>query len=793
MSCNNLYSEAETERFQLATNMYNLLLPNDAFNCKTYHMLILIFAIILYLYITDMYISYLYKDFKNKNASYVNYFVIFIIAHFIFFLFMNILLRYVPYDEAGYKNMYRSESNYGLSANGYYSAFIILVFIAFGIHFWFNSSETLFSTYTAIYILYFCLYIVGLHFLFFMIVIVESFKNNKTPWDYAQVGSWDWTADVSYDSENVFYYKYMNLDSAPWFFNHTIDPLMYNIHQIFGIKNIRQYAYGLFVMLAIYACIVVMLLTIIIFFKNDNGTVKTLWEFIVESFKTLIPMIILFILLTFVVITTDYNTAINKCILLDRNALYKYDLNKLNNVVTPYIKMYDNYTNSANMQNKDYLYNYIVFNVLISYFTNYLNVFDASLMKAEIVIGTPYNTTHHYFSDLDAKFKDRRYFYNTSAKFGAIDNNDRINEEMFKEYYKKIFDIVLEKDIALQTTRDDVDRRYVNKILQNIFKGDSDANTKLSGELANFDAFKISDDTATKDNIILTKDKIAPTNIPRTNNFITNFGKIKFNIYKLFQIFEKFNENIEEYNNQNQTNVDNTKRKDLLSHLQFFFEDNDKNSDCIPYKFLLVKTFTPSDISDADFSSYEARYGNQIKRTINTFILHILSLYKDYNAMLLQKVDADYVNTFNQQIITTFKALKDTQTKVELLNDNTKLIYMYYTLNNFAVPMKSTDNYLKNLIQNNAYKITGAKYELSLIDNKTNDIFKNYDNVASIMHGNGEEMRRTFDTYDNIFLHYTDKLATIDSKANHTASDIIFIYIFKMIMIFIVYKIVNIE
>ena len=45
--CNNIYCEAETGRFNLAKNSYDLLLPNDNFNTKTYYYTIL-FVIVLF-------------------------------------------------------------------------------------------------------------------------------------------------------------------------------------------------------------------------------------------------------------------------------------------------------------------------------------------------------------------------------------------------------------------------------------------------------------------------------------------------------------------------------------------------------------------------------------------------------------------------------------------------------------------------------------------------------------------------------------------------------------------------
>jgi hypothetical protein len=40
--CNNIYCEAETDRYQIAKNSYNLRMPNDVFNSKTYTIFVFI-------------------------------------------------------------------------------------------------------------------------------------------------------------------------------------------------------------------------------------------------------------------------------------------------------------------------------------------------------------------------------------------------------------------------------------------------------------------------------------------------------------------------------------------------------------------------------------------------------------------------------------------------------------------------------------------------------------------------------------------------------------------------------
>ena len=47
--CNDIYCEAETSRFKIADNSYNLLSSNDIFNTKTYYVMILIIILAIYI------------------------------------------------------------------------------------------------------------------------------------------------------------------------------------------------------------------------------------------------------------------------------------------------------------------------------------------------------------------------------------------------------------------------------------------------------------------------------------------------------------------------------------------------------------------------------------------------------------------------------------------------------------------------------------------------------------------------------------------------------------------------
>ena len=116
--CNNIYCEAETGRFNLAKNSYDLLLPNDNFNTKTYYYTIL-FVIVL-LFIDLMYKFWKYNDLFIPYLSNINgeYFIAYLkifpyILSFliVFILTVMIIRRYAPTSSKGYKAYFNTDND----------------------------------------------------------------------------------------------------------------------------------------------------------------------------------------------------------------------------------------------------------------------------------------------------------------------------------------------------------------------------------------------------------------------------------------------------------------------------------------------------------------------------------------------------------------------------------------------------------------------------------------------------------------------------------------------------------
>lgn len=361
--CNNLYCEAETGRFQLAKNVYNLALPNDIYNAKTYTIFVLIYAIILFIYAFHLFMSFLKED--KKNFKYSKYFISFIILYLLICFIMIIVMRYVPYDEKGYLNYFKKENNYGLSADAFNSLiFTILIILLLVFFIIFNRDRTFDNIPMVIFIsLYF---IFALYFLFNMINIVAAFKDNKHPYEKEKnshfVKDENYTVDISYASENIYYDKYFDMKDIPNSIFTVHNGFFYNIHEIY-MKNFIIHAIALFILFSLIA------LGYIIYKKINDKNDKN--DNILENYLSpLTPFFILLILLIYILNFTSFNTAFNKLVLYGAtSSSYKRNLNQLNNVVTPFIKM-------GKEENKhiNYLYHCVILNVFMSYLHNYINI-----------------------------------------------------------------------------------------------------------------------------------------------------------------------------------------------------------------------------------------------------------------------------------------------------------------------------------------------------------------------------------------------------------------------------------
>ena len=171
--CNNIYCEAETDRYKISQSSYELLQPNDIFNAKTYIILIFIISILIFLY----YYNRLFGEGKIwEKITAKNEIMLRVCVYSLHFFLMAILIviiatRYVPYDDAGYLNYFK-DNNLNNSFNTFIILAVSIIFI---------------NVFTLINISDFKQIIIALCFLFSLTLLINllnivlSFRNNTKP------------------------------------------------------------------------------------------------------------------------------------------------------------------------------------------------------------------------------------------------------------------------------------------------------------------------------------------------------------------------------------------------------------------------------------------------------------------------------------------------------------------------------------------------------------------------------------------------------------------------------------
>lgn len=411
-TCGKIYCEAETARFKLASNMYNLLLPNDLFNCKIYIIIVLIISIFFYIY--TLYNMLFAIDSKESNTL-VSIIKMIIIIFLLISITLNIIDRYTPYDEQGYKNIFKNENtSINLSIIIIYTIIVsLLVLGVIYINYKKDSKDDIFY-----YIFIGIWNICAFYLMFTMINIVETFKSNEKTKE-AYETEYDlknhFTADISYNSENYFYDIYCNLrdsnlENIMRFFQYvtedanTYNIFSYKINALYMLTNLSKISAAFFIL----SILIMLAIVFYVFIAND--TLKKIIDIST-------PIIYIFFLIIFILIFAIFNTKFNKYVLYGlTSSCYKKDLNDLNNIITPYISMHNNYINVSN----DLLLNYIILNVLTSYFKGY--TFGENLLEED---------NFKKFSDFTRITGNIQFDNEYEFKINDIDD--------FKSYYEMIY------------------------------------------------------------------------------------------------------------------------------------------------------------------------------------------------------------------------------------------------------------------------------------------------------------------------------------------------------------------
>jgi len=167
-----------------------------------------------------------------------------------------------------------------------------------------------------------------------------------------------YTADISYDNPNLFYEKYWDMNEIGNNSSILIPQFLHRYDYFTPTFLFGTWRPNLFKILMLIIVSIVVLLLIDFVLKS--------FAFISDSeiFKNILPLFMLGILILYIIAFISFNTWFNKYVVYKcLDSSYKRSLNKLNNITTPYIRLYDNKIVNGN---KNYLQNYIITNVFYS-------------------------------------------------------------------------------------------------------------------------------------------------------------------------------------------------------------------------------------------------------------------------------------------------------------------------------------------------------------------------------------------------------------------------------------------
>ncbi len=226
----------------------------------------------------------------------------------------------------------------------------------------------------------------------------------------------NFTADISYGSANTFYEQYFNISNndVSNISNNDVsaNDIEYKIGNYF-IKNIKYLLYFIIII------IIIAILLIIFLYRSESASLMTF------SYDIIMPLLILLIFVIYIYLFMNFNTNYNLNVIYGIfDSSYKRDLNDMNNLIIPFIKLH---SNSKDKYDNDYYDLYIITNVLASFLYSDNNYDTAP----------KYKTIYHKNEIADGIYsKEETIDYNEFKKY--YNNQFIIINEEFKDDFDKI-------------------------------------------------------------------------------------------------------------------------------------------------------------------------------------------------------------------------------------------------------------------------------------------------------------------------------------------------------------------
>lgn len=559
--------------------------------------------------------------------------------------------------------------------------------------------------------------------------------------------SYVYTADISYDNANLFYEKYWDMKDTDyeflWRYNYGLPVFLKNF-LLSGKPNLTKLiiSVGVFI---VFVIIVVAFASIASNFTNFN----VFWNVFLENIKILAPFISLVVFVTYIIVFIRFNTNFNKNVVYKcLDCSYKRSLNKLNTIVSPYIRMYDNKITGGN---KNYTHHYIIANVFYSILSGNINLFDDVPLTSINIIEDEKNYTTINNSN--------------GLKFADMNSSILSNDNQYREYYKTRFsNLYKEKYDTTEVTN-------IYAVFTKIFTNNSLLTTPES--------------------IDLYFQNILKRQLIR---------KIYLIIKKCIELFdeEKFNNNMIYYNNRDASPIP------IESYKKFkFYKGKNK---LIPHKFILVLKKNAELVSFLEGNVYN--FDNILSTKLNiadasdsanmTGILEDITnedstnQNKDIQDKNMIKIIAKYLlimGHINYNRI-SYNAESVTASKTqEVVDENKKYIYILQTLglyrlisnvsyadtfkidDTFGKALLITDTYSKYYTLTYMYNYLDTKYVI-LSSNKNNNYLLNI--IKSINNTLNNDNKTTIanDIKDAQYL-FSDRIKDIAPEKQYENEDAI--------------------
>jgi len=510
--------------------------------------------------------------------------------------------------------------------------------------------------------------------------------------------SYEYTADISYGNANVFYEKYWDMKKIDDPDGNFLDRYFYFVPNNLNMnKGANLYGFMVDVLYFVTIFVFFFLLICAIRWYSDNYNLDNIYILSENLFEILFPLIAFVVFVTYIIVFIRFNTNFNKNVVYKcLDCSYKRSLNKLNNIVSPYIRMYDNKIIGGN---KDYKHHYIIANVFYSILSGNINLSENSFSPInETVDGTSYFTISN------------------GLKVDINSINNLNNENQFREYYKARF-----KNLY-NTKYDDKEVTKIYAVFTKLFRTTTNAKTTelligsyFNTEIIKYDlilkiyriikiciklfdekTFNNSDKDNYKDFIFYKKSsKLIPhkfililRSISDYNTFVNKHETYNTYINEFNYAFNKENvyriDIIVDADHSKNTNVDMTSILVDINNEDSTNQNPDiqnKNMIKIIAKYLLI-------MGHMNYNGFDYRVADITEITKkDIYTLQTLNLYE-----LISNVS--YVDTFD---------IDDTFGKTNKITDNRykKLTYMYNYLDTKYVILSSNNNknYLLNIIK----------------------------------------------------------------------------------------------